>query len=110
MPEDPLGISSAVHLPKRLFLFTLIISESVPFLARLMIVPVRGWEWLADYIPDLGVVLFLAILNLIPAVSLFLLGKVSKRAPLAFWFAAASGRCTVPWHSREPCKPQSHRR
>lgn len=91
MPGNSTAVSSSVvSLPRRLFLFTLIVSELVPFLARLIIVPVRGLEWLADYIPDLGAVLFLAVLNLIPAVSLYLLVKVSKRAPLAFWFAAAS--------------------
>lgn len=98
MPGNPtVGSPSVVSLPRRLFLFTLIVSELVPFLARLMIVPVRGWEWLSDYIPDLGAVLFLAVLNLIPAVSLYLLGKVSKRAPLAFWFAAASGWGFLLW-------------
>jgi hypothetical protein len=98
MPENPtVGSPSVVRLPKRLFLFTLIVSELVPFLARLMIVPVRGWEWLTDYIPDVGAILFLAALNFIPAIWLYALGRTSKRAPLAFWFAAAGGLSFLLW-------------
>jgi len=98
MPGNPTAISpSVILLPKRLFLFALIVSELVPFLARLMIVPVRGWEWLTDYIPDVGAVLFLAALNFIPAIWLYVLGKASKRTPLAFWFAAATGLAFLLW-------------
>src|SRR5712692_3153319 len=99
MPGNSTAVSSSVvSLPRRLFLFTLIVSELVPFLARLMIVPVRGWEWLTDYIPDVGAILFLAALNFIPAIWLYVLGKASKkRAPLAFWFAAAAGLGFLLW-------------
>jgi hypothetical protein len=88
---------SVVSLPKRLFLLALIVSELVPFLARLMIVPVRGWEWITDYAPDVGAILFLAALNLIPAIALYAASKASKRAPLAFWFAAATGLAFLLW-------------
>jgi hypothetical protein len=98
MPGNPTVRSpSVVRLPRRLFLFTLAVSEIVPFLARLMIVPVRGWEWIIDYAPDVGAVLFLAALNLIPAIALYAASKASKRAPLAFWFAAASGLAFLLW-------------
>lgn len=78
-----------ISLPRHLFLVSAAIGLFVPFVARLPSVPLRGWDWFTDYIPGIGGILFFSVFNLIPSAALFGLGKASKRAPLAYWFAAA---------------------
>src|SRR5437016_7466574 len=89
----------SLGLPRHLFLFSIAVALLVPFLARLLSVPVRGWGWFTDYLVVAGVrgVLFLSAFNLIPAVALYGMGKLSKRAPLAFWFALAGGLAFLLW-------------
>jgi hypothetical protein len=91
------AIQPAIRLPRRLFLFSVVVGELVPFLARLPGVPTRGWEWFADYLPGIGGLLFFAAFNLIPAGALYGLGKGSKRTPIAFWFAVAAGVGFLLW-------------
>lgn len=77
-------------LPRHPFLACASVGLLIPFIARLPLVPVRGWEWFTDYLPGWGGLLFFSAFNLIPAAGLFIAGKLSKRAPLAFWFALAA--------------------
>ena len=91
------SIQPAVRLPGHLFLFSVLIAEIVPFLARFPSVPMRGWKWFIDYLPGIGGLLFFSAFNLIPGVVLYGLGKGSKRAPLAFWFAVAAGVGFLLW-------------
>lgn len=86
-----------LSLPRHLFLFSVTIGLFVPFVARLPSVPTRGWEWFTDYIPGIGGILFFSAFNLIPAVVLFAIGKASKRAPLAYWFALAAALAFLLW-------------
>ena len=86
-----------VSLPRHLFLVSAAIGLFVPFLARLPAIPLRGWDWLTDYLPGPGGILFDLVFNLIPAVVLFGLGKASKRAALAYWFALAALVAFLLW-------------
>jgi hypothetical protein len=88
---------TTVRLPKNLLVFSLLIIELIPFLARLPSVPARGWEWFTDYIPGISGLLFIAAFNLIPGGVLYGLGKSSKKTPLAFWFALAGGIGFLLW-------------
>ena len=84
-------LSERVTLPRQLFLDSAAIGVFVPLLARLPGVPLRGFDWFTDYFPGLGgTVLFTSVFNLIPAMALYGVGKASRRAPLAFWFALAA--------------------
>ena len=85
------------RLPKHIFLFSIIVVWLVPFLSRLPSVPLRGWAWFTDYLPNVGGLLFISAFNLIPGIVLYGTGKGSKRAPLAFWFAASAGVGFLLW-------------
>jgi hypothetical protein len=74
-----------LSLPHHLFLVSAAICLVLPFLARLPGVPMHGWEWFNDY---LGIFLF-SLFSFLPTLVLFGLGKASRRAPLAYWFAVA---------------------
>lgn len=84
------AVSRRFGLPPHLFLTSLGVGLLVPFLSRLPLVPIRGWEWFTDYLPGWFGLLFFSAFNLIPAIALFIAGVASKRAPLAFWFALAA--------------------
>lgn len=86
-----------VSLPRHLLLVSAAIGLLVPFLARVPGVPFRGWDWLTDYLPGVGGVLFFSAFNLIPAAVLYGLGKASKRAALAYWFAVAGLVAFLLW-------------
>lgn len=86
-----------INLPRHLFLLSAAIGLLVPFVARLPGVPARGWEWFTDYLPGISGILFFSAFNLIPAAVLLGLGKASKRAPLAFWFALAGALAFLLW-------------
>jgi hypothetical protein len=90
-------LNKQVSLPRHLFIISAAIGLFVPFLARLPSVPLRGWDWLTDYLPGLGGILFFSAFNLIPAAALFGLGKASKRATLAYWFAFAALVAFLLW-------------
>ena len=80
-----------IKLPKHLLLFVLLIGLLTPFIARIPSVPIRGWEWLTDYFPALNGLFFISAFNLIPSGAWYTIGKLNKRAPLAFWFSVAGG-------------------
>ena len=80
-----------LKLPKHLLLFVLLIGLMTPFVARLPSVPIRGWEWLTDYFPALNGLFFISAFNLIPSGAWYTIGKLNKRAFLAFWFSVAGG-------------------
>lgn len=84
-------IQSTVQLPKHLLLFCLLITELGPFIARLPSVPFYGWQWLSDYFPGIGGLLFFSAFNLIPGAVLYGIGKGTKNKPLVFWFALSAG-------------------
>lgn len=86
-----------ISLPRHLFLVSAAIGLLVPFVARLPSVPLRGWDWFTDYLPGIGGILFFSAFNLIPSAALFGLGKASKRAPLAYWFAVAGLVAFLLW-------------
>jgi hypothetical protein len=79
-----------IGLPRPLFLISIAVGLFVPFLARLPAVPLRGWNWLTDYFPGFNGLLFVTAFNLLPAAALYGLGKASRRAALAYWFALAA--------------------
>jgi len=86
-----------VRLPRYLLLFSVVIAELAPFLARLPSVPFRGWEWFTDYLQGVAGLLFFSAVNLIPGGALYGLGKGSKKRPLAFWFALSAGVGFLLW-------------
>ncbi len=86
-----------LRLPRHIFLFCIITAWLVPFLARLPSVPIRGWAWFTDYLPEVGGLLFISVFNLIPGIALYSIGKGSKRSPMAFWFAAFAGGGFLLW-------------
>jgi hypothetical protein len=90
-------LTERVSLPRHLFAVSAAIGLFVPFLARLPGVPLRGWDWFTDYFPGLNGTLFFCAFNLVPAAALFGLGKASRRAPLAFWFALATLVAFLLW-------------
>jgi hypothetical protein len=81
---------TAVHVPRHLLFFSLAISLLVPYLARLPGVVSHGPEWLYSYIPSALAVLIVSAFNAIPGGALYLIGRLSKKSPLAFWGALAS--------------------
>lgn len=87
----------AVRLPRRLLFFSLAISLSVPYLARLPGVASHGSDWLYSYIQGALAVLFMSIFNAIPGGALYLIGRLSKKTPLAFWGAVASSTGYAFW-------------
>jgi len=86
-----------LKLPSRLLLFSLLLGLLIPFIARLPIVPVRGFVWFTDYFPGVAGLLFISAFNLIPSIAWYATGKGSKRAPLAFWFSVAAGVGFLLW-------------
>ena len=92
-----MGDTTRFGLPRHLFLVSVVLGLLIPFLARLPIVPFRGWEWLTDYMPGWEGLLFFSAFNLVPATALFVAGIASKRAPLAFWFALAAMAGFLLW-------------
>jgi len=81
---------NTIHLPHRLFLVSAALGLLVPLLARVPGMPWRGWDWLASYSLGYAGLPLVAAFNLIPSLALFALGKASRRAPLAYWLAAAA--------------------
>lgn len=92
-------VTTATHvrLPRHLFLVSAGVGLLVPFIARLPAVPLRGWEWFSDYFPGWGGLPFFSAFNLVPATALFIAGKASRRAPLAYWFALAAMTGFLLW-------------
>ncbi len=91
------GTISSIRLPKRLFLSIFLVGELLPYLARLLGIPAHGWDWFLYYwAPPFGM-LFIGVLTLIPVAVLYGLGKASKRAPTAFWFAAIAASGLLMW-------------
>ncbi len=90
--EQPL-----VRVPRRLLLLCLAVALLTPYLARLPGVVSHGLDWLFSYVPSLGGALFVAAPSLVPASVLYLIGKLSKRAPLAFWGAVAASTGFALW-------------
>jgi hypothetical protein len=86
-----------VRLPRQLLLVSAAIALVVPFLARLPGAYLRGWDWLGDYLPGIGGVLFFSAFSLMPAGALFVFGKLSTRAPVAYWFAVAGLIAHLLW-------------
>ena len=86
LPDHP-----TLRLPRRLFLFSSIIGLLTPFIARLPIVPIRGWAWLTDYFLGFFGLLFFSVFNLIPSIIWWAIGKGSDNKPLAFWFSLSGG-------------------
>ena len=86
-----------IALPRHLLLFCGAVGLLVPLIARLPGVPAYGWAWFTAYAADLVPTLFVSGFNLVPAAVLFLLGKASRRAPLAFWFALAGLLAFLLW-------------
>lgn len=87
-----------LNLPRRLLWISAAVGLMTPFIARLPAIPFRGWEWFADYLSGgLSGFLFFSVFNLIPAATLFAVGKASKRAPLTFFFALAGLAAFLLW-------------
>lgn len=82
---------SRLRLPKRLFLFCLVIGLLAPFVARFLMVPVRGVDWLTVYFQSILALLFISLFSLIPIVAWYIIGDSNKKKPLAFWFSVAGG-------------------
>jgi len=57
----------------------------------------NGWEWVTAYFPGIVGFLFISVLNLIPGIAWYLIGKKSGKAPLIFWFSVASGVAFLLW-------------
>lgn len=82
---------SKLRLPNRLFLFCLVIGLLAPFVARFLMVPVRGMDWLTVYFQSILAPLFISLFSLIPIVAWYIIGDSNKKKPLAFWFSVAGG-------------------
>lgn len=96
-PDDTVA-AQRFNLPRHLLEISTAVGLATPYIARLPAVPFRGWEWFTDYLSGgLGTFLFSSAFNLIPAAVLFGLGKASKRAPLAFFFALAGLVAFLLW-------------
>lgn len=80
-----------LKLPNRLFIFSLVVGLVTPFLARLPGVPFRGIEWLTAYLAGGMSILFLSVVNFIPSIAWFGLGRASKKIPLAYWVSISGG-------------------
>lgn len=76
-----------VRVPNLLFLICVGSALLVPYLARLPGVFIHGSEWLQSYVTGIGAILFLCALSAIHGVALYVVGKISKKNPLTFWFA-----------------------
>ena len=83
---------SVVRLPRRLLFFSLAVALLAPYLARLPGVVSHGLGWLYSYMPDPMAVLFISAFNAIPGGALYLIGRLCKKTPLAFWGAVASSK------------------
>jgi hypothetical protein len=88
--EDCQVSSLRIARPRQLLAVSLAAGLITPIAARLPGAVVRGGDWLADYLPGFTGSLWLTAFNLVPAVVLYVLGKASKRAPIAYWFALAA--------------------
>lgn len=96
--DNTVAAQRLINLPRHLLWISVVVGLVTPYVARLPAVPFRGWEWLTAYLSG-GVIgfLFSSAFNLIPAAVLFGLGKASKRAPLAFFFALAGLLAFLLW-------------
>jgi len=88
---------AVIRLPRYIFLFSIITAWLIPFLSRIPGIPLHGWAWFTDYLPGIGGLLFISGFNLIPGIVLYGVGKGSKRAPIAFWFAASAAVGFLLW-------------
>jgi hypothetical protein len=88
---------AVIPLPRYIFLFSIITAWLIPFLSRIPGIPLHGWAWFTDYVPGIGGLLFISGFNLIPGIVLYGVGKGSKRAPIAFWFAASAAVGFLLW-------------
>lgn len=75
-------------MPRQLLLFSIAVALVTPLVARLPGAALTGGLWLEDFLPGFASPFFLA-LNLVPAVVLYGLGRLSRSAPSAFWWATA---------------------
>jgi hypothetical protein len=94
-PED--FESPLVRIPRRLLFVSLGIALLAPYLARLPGVFSHGPDWLISYLPNPASALFVAGLSLIPGIALYLIGKLSRKSPLAFWGAVAGSTGFALW-------------
>ena len=86
------GQKQALTIPANLVIFSLILSWTVPILARLPGLFFQGSEWLTDYFSGgLTGLLLLTALNLIPGFVWILIGRFGKQYKLAFWSSVAVG-------------------
>jgi hypothetical protein len=88
---------SGIDLPRHVFLVSIVLALFVPFSARIVGVPAHGWGWFTDYASGVKSLLFLSAFNVVPALALFVAGKMSKHAPLGYWFAVAAFVAFALW-------------
>ena len=52
-----------IRLPRHIFIFCIITAWLLPFLARILSVPMHGWSWFTDYLAGVGGFLFISALK-----------------------------------------------
>lgn len=69
----------------------LVLGLLLPYLARIPLSFVRGWDWLLAYLPSVNGVLFFSSFNLLAVLPLTVLAWASASwgTPVAFWVVAA---------------------
>ena len=86
------GQKQTLTIPANLVIFTLILSWTVPILARLPGAFFQGSEWFTAYFSGgLAGLLLLTALNIIPGFLWILIGRFGKQYKLAFWSSVAVG-------------------
>jgi len=85
-PGQPVA-ARRISVPRHLFLLCISVGILTPLVARLPGALLRGWEWFTSYVGSVEAFLYFSAFNLVPALVLYGLGKISRRAPLAFTVA-----------------------
>ena len=97
MTEEKAVKTLRLTFPPYKFLFSLSLALLLPYVARLPVVPIRGWAWLYDYFPGTPGIYLFSLFNAAPGIAWYALARMGKKIPLAFWTSIGGGAGFLLW-------------